>query len=186
MPTAPRISSSVFRAAACAQRGTPGSASVSPTPDESDCRSIEGHSHVPTGVTPRIGGIAVAVAKGSVCPDSIRRAYRPTKGVSGSHTWCLMRGGEKLWRARLPLPFIGQFNPRLCFFYPADSEKAGPSAVSSTCDATTILPRRPLALNSDGCEESILRPSILSVSAMTLCIWKPEGICFWNLFGCTG
>ena len=139
MPTAPRISSSVFRAAACAQRGTPGSASVSPTPDESDCRSIEGHSHVPTGVTPRIGGIAVAVARGSVCPDSIRQAYRPTKGVSGSHTWCLMRGGEKLWRARLPLPFIGQFNPRLCFFYPADSEKAGPSAVSSTCDATGAL-----------------------------------------------
>ena len=31
-PTAPRISSSVFRAEACAQRGTPGSANVSPIP----------------------------------------------------------------------------------------------------------------------------------------------------------
>jgi hypothetical protein len=135
--TAPRISSSVFRAAACAQRRTPGSASVSPTPDESDCRSIEGHSHVPTGMPPRIGDTVMAVAKGSAYPDSIRRAYRPTKGVSGSHTWCLMRGGTELCRAQLPLPFIGQFNPRLCFFYPTDPEKAGPSAVSSMRDATS-------------------------------------------------
>jgi len=136
VPTAPRISSSVSRAAACAQRGIPGSASVSPIPAPPDRRSIEGHTHDPIDVAPRIEGISVAVARGSVCPDSIRRAYRPTKGVSGSHTWCLMRGGVELGRARLPLPFIGQINLRLCSFYLADCEKPGPSSVSSTSDAT--------------------------------------------------
>ena len=64
----------VSRAAACARHGTRDSASVSPTPAVPDCRSIEGHTHVPTGIVPRIGDIAVAVARDNVCPDSIRRA----------------------------------------------------------------------------------------------------------------
>ena len=138
MPREPRISSSVSGAVACAQRGIPGSASVSPIPAPPDRRSIEGHTHDPIVVAPRIERISVAVARGSVCPDSIRRAYRPTKGVSGSHTWCLMRGGVELGRARLPLPFIGQINLRLCSFYLADCEKPGPSSVSSTSDATLV------------------------------------------------
>ena len=46
------------------------------------------------------------------------------------------RGSVKLGRARLPLPFIGQINLRLCCSYPKECEKTGPPPVSSTCAVT--------------------------------------------------
>jgi hypothetical protein len=69
-----------------------------------------------------------------------------------------MRGGVELGRARLPLPFIGQINLRLCFSYPKECEKTGPPPVSSTCAVTAMhleLSYRPIGERNVGLPDPV-------------------------------